>query len=300
MRDVEVQLRDYWEDILGEIPPPSAEQFTDPTRLRFDSSVLHDEEALRDEEVVEVDIDFDDPTSGRQTEMRNKSIVRAALALAAAVTVIVGVVLVYDDSTVDNTNTADTPDSLQETTTVPPETDADSTAGFDADTPPIEVATAYWERVEAADIDATLAVVEPSLHEAAAVVPNGRGNTLAVVFDWYEVVGWTWTFGTCEKPSDETIHCTATARNDWSDALGVEPVTGTYVVRVVDGNMRGVDEHQDSFTSQWGPNVFDVFASWVEANHPGDAEIMFNFAIDTNENILELYRTNTERFVAAQ
>lgn len=300
MRDVEAQLRDYWEDILAETSLPAVEQYTDPTWASFDSTVLHDVEALMDEEVVEVDIDFDDPTNGRQAEMRNKSMVRAALALAAAVAVIVGIVLVYDDSTVDNTNTADTPDALQETTTIPPTTSADSTAPFDADTSPIDVAAAYWERIEAADIDAALALVEPSLRESAAVIPFGRANTLAGVFPWYEAVGWTWTFGTCEESSDETIHCTATARNDWSDALGVEPVNGTFVMRIVDGSVRGVDQHEDSFGSQWGPKVFEVFASWVEANHAADAEIMFNFAFDTNDNILELYRTNTERFVAAQ
>ncbi len=114
MRDVDVQLRDYWEDILAETAPLSAERFIDPTWAPVESNVLHGDEALHDEEVVEVDITVDYP-SARSSDMRNKVLVRTVFAMAAAVALVVGFVVIYDNST-GVTNTADSPTSTERET----------------------------------------------------------------------------------------------------------------------------------------------------------------------------------------
>jgi hypothetical protein len=46
--------------------------------------------------------------------------------------------------------------------------------------------------------------------------------------------------------------------------------------------------------------VFEVFAGWVERNHPNDAEVMLDFEVDVNPEILNLYEVNTDRFVKAR
>ena len=97
----------------------------------------------------------------------------------------------------------------------------------------------------------------------------------------------------------ERVECTATATNAWSDALGIEPITGTFLVRFGDDGIAAVGDQFASFGQQWRPMVFEVFAEWVEANHPDDAQVMFNFVVDVNPEILGLYEVNTERFVEA-
>ena len=76
------------------------------------------------------------------------------------------------------------------------------------------------------------------------------------------------------------------------------PHTGKRL-RVLDGVIISVEEVDDSFVAQWGPQVFFRFRQWVDAYHPEDAAIMFSDNPISDE-ILELYRVNTERFVAAQ
>lgn len=98
----------------------------------------------------------------------------------------------------------------------------------------------------------------------------------------------------------EMVECTATATNAWSDALGIEPVTGTFRVRFGDNGIGAVDNLADSFIRQWSPRAFEPFAAWVRDNHPDDASVMFDLDEDVNSQIVELYATNTDRFVDAQ
>lgn len=171
--------------------------------------------------------------------------------------------------------------------------------GVVVDASPVAVASAYWEALEAGDVDAALATVHPNLRDGDFVSPPGRGDSIVSSLAWYEVVGWEWTFGSCRADTDVVAICFATARNAWSDALGVEPVTGEFRLRLIDGVIISVELWTDSFVSQWGPQVFEVFVRWVEANHPEEAAIMFS-ENPIDDEILELYRVNTERFVAAQ
>jgi hypothetical protein len=161
-------------------------------------------------------------------------------------------------------------------------------------------AEGFWEAVEANDRDAALGYVDPAAIESEAVAPFGRASTLAGQFDWYEAVGWEWTLEGCVEGDAGSVECTATASNAWSEALDVDPVTGTFVVQFSEDGITGVVDEGESFLNQWSPMVFEVFAGWVERNHPEDAEVMFNFEVDVNPEILKLYEVNTDRFVKAQ
>jgi hypothetical protein len=161
-------------------------------------------------------------------------------------------------------------------------------------------AETFWEAVAANDSEGALAMVDPAAHESAAVALFGRAQTLEGQFDWYESVGWEWTPGECVEGDAGSVECTATASNAWSEALGVDPVTGTFVVQFGENGITEVVDKDDSFANQWLPMVFEVFADWVNANHPDDAEVIFNFEADVNSEILNLYEVNTDRFVEAQ
>ena len=159
----------------------------------------------------------------------------------------------------------------------------------------VEDATAFWEAVATGDRETAVGLIAPTGLE---IPPFGRAGTLEGQFDWYEAVGWRWTLEQCREIAPLAVECVASAGNDWSDVLGVEPITGTFVVRFSGDGIVSVADEYDSFIRQWSPMVFEVFADWVATNHPADAEVMFDFQVDVNSEILELYEVNTERFVA--
>ena len=160
----------------------------------------------------------------------------------------------------------------------------------------VEDATAFWEAVEAADLEAARAHVDPTADTEQffwAVTP------LEDTLDWYEAVGWKWTLKECVEGDTGTVECTATARNAWSDALEVEPVPGTFVVRFGEKGITEIVDKADSFLNQWSPQVFEVFAGWVETNHPEDFALIWGESDLNPSEILDLYETNTNRFVEA-
>ena len=174
--------------------------------------------------------------------------------------------------------------------------------GDDAAAPtPTETATAFWEALADGDRQAALDLVDPNPADPSVVVPFGRAGTLAGAFDWYESVGWEWELEGCSEGADGIVECTASARNDWSDAIGVEPISGAFLVRVEEtGIIYVTSAGLPSFREQWVPQVFNVFAGWVGRNHPDDANIMWNSSEDVTPEILDLFRVNTDRFVEAQ
>ena len=208
-----------------------------------------------------------------------------------------------DEAGVDRTNGGGTtdgtalalPDSAE---TTPPGPDVSTTSA--ATQEQAGVATAFWEALSTGDRDTALSLVDPTLIESGAGNPAGRAETLVGQFDWFEAVGWQWALEECTVGATDMVECTATAANAWSDALGVEPVTGTFLVRFGDDGIGAVEDLANSFYGQWSPRVFEPFAAWVRANHREDAVVMFDFGEDVNSEILDLYANNTERFVEAQ
>ena len=164
---------------------------------------------------------------------------------------------------------------------------------------PVADATAFWEALAAGDRRAAIDLVDPAALTSRGPAPFGRAHTLEGQFDWYEAVKWQWALEACAPGNTGAVECTASASDAWSEALGVEPITGTFLVRFSDEGIIDVGDQFDSFASQWSPRVFGVFAEWVEANHAEDARLMFDFEVDAGPEVLALYETNTERFVNA-
>lgn len=172
-----------------------------------------------------------------------------------------------------------------------------STASSEAQ---VETATAYWEALASDDREVAISLVDPAFLESGAGDPFGRARTLEQQFDWYDSVGWQWALQNCAMSDAGAVECTASASNAWSEALGLEPITGTFVASYSDEGIRAVKDKSSSFSSQWLPMVYFVFEEWVQTHHPEDAQVMFNFGVDVNPEILAMYQLNTERFVEAQ
>jgi hypothetical protein len=163
---------------------------------------------------------------------------------------------------------------------------------------PIDRATAFWTAMANGDRDTALALLAPGA-ESGRANTFGRAFTLPGQFDWYEAVRFRWALDQCLETPEGDIECMVSGRNAWSDALGVEPVPGTYVMEVGEDGITAIDDKQDSFASRWSPLVFERFFRWVEANYPADAAVMWA-DVDVTPEILDLFEINTQRFVEAQ
>ncbi len=167
-------------------------------------------------------------------------------------------------------------------------------------TTPVDQATAFWVAVVDGDRDTAVSHLDPAVVESREASPWGRAFTLESQFAWYDVVGWQWTLDDCIETSEGAVECSVSARNAWTDALGEGPVMGTYVMEIGEEGITAMTDKFDGFGQQWSEVSFEPFAIWVEANHPADAMIMFDFEADVNPEILDLYEINTERFVQAK
>lgn len=166
--------------------------------------------------------------------------------------------------------------------------------------PAAEVAHAYWEAIAASDLDAAVALIDPNTYANAprSIQPPGRPDTLAVLLDWYEAVGWEWQIGDCTDVSEGVASCDVVARTAWSDALGIEPLANTIRVRVGDDGITSLDF--SSAADDCCPG-FDEFNRWVTEMYPEDAEMMWDRLAEPDaETLLRLFELNTTRFVDAQ
>jgi hypothetical protein len=163
---------------------------------------------------------------------------------------------------------------------------------------PVGRATAFWEAVSVDDREGAISYLDPEQVESGVVNLFGRAHTIEGQFEWYEAVGFRWDLEKCIETAQESIECTVTGRNDWSDAIGIDPVRGTYFMEFGENGITNIIEQRESFVRQWLPDVFDTFSRWVSTYHPEDAPIMWNDSELTQEG-LELFRINTARFVEA-
>jgi hypothetical protein len=244
-------------------------------------------------------IDVTDPVTielaqpARERQMSSK---RAGIILAVAAAVIA--VVAFAVTSGDGSNGNDVAAERDEPTATAP-ADEETTVTAPAPTP-AQLATEFWEALEANDRQAALGLVDPTALDSRGPVPFGRSYTLEGAFDWYEAVDWQWQLNECIERRDGAPRCSASANNPWSEALGVEPVTATFIVRFGENGIIEVEDQFDNFLNEWGSQVFGVFAEWVTENHPDDAAVMFDFSVDVNPEILSLYEVNTARFVEAQ
>lgn len=234
---------------------------------------------------IVVDLEAEEPVTNRRN---------LYLAIAAALGVLA--LGTYALNRADGTTSAANRDDATTTTTAAETTTSTSTVS----TSRTEMATAFWQALAAGDKEQALSLVDPVERDSPAVPPHGRAFTLEGQFDWYDAVGWEWQLSTCEAETGAAPTCTVSASNAWSEALGIEPIAGRFRVSFSDDGIIRVTDTSGSFSSRWSQQAFEPFASWVQENHPDDAEVMFDFDTDVNDEILDLYEINTTRFVESQ
>lgn len=163
-----------------------------------------------------------------------------------------------------------------------------------------EVAHAYWEAIAASDLDAAVALIDPVTYanSQGSIQPPGRPDSLEVLLDWYEVVGWEWQVGDCTDVSDGVAECDVVASTAWSDAVGIAPLANEMQVRVGDD---GITSLNFSVAANDCCPGFDEFNRWVIEMYPDDAELMWDQSAEPDaETLLHLFELNTTRFVDAQ
>ncbi len=281
----ETELRRWIQEVAATSEPIELNDVLDWPHVDSDPSSSTDVTSL-------VPLELAEPA--RERPMNSK---RAAIILAVAAAIIAVVGFAFALTSVDDSNGNDVAAEGDEPTVTAP-ADDETTVTAPAPTP-AQVATAYWQALEAGDREAALGFVDPTALDSGDPAPFGRTGTYASILDWNEAVDWEWQLDECVDIDDRSASCTATASNAWTEALGVEPVSGVYSVRFSENGIIDVSPGTD-FLAQWGPQVFEVFLDWVTENHPDDAAIMFDFRVDTNPEILSLYEINTARFVEAQ
>lgn len=233
-------------------------------------------------------IEFD-----QEKPMTNKRNLYFALTAAAAAIVLIA--LAINNRPTEDVGVASQVDTTTSTSVAPSQVGTTTSTSIAPSR--VGVATGFWRAMEAGDPQLALTFVDPAATESPKIVPVGRADTLEGVFEWYEVVGWNWDFTECVEFNDDFVRCTASASNLWSEALEVEPVIGKFLVQFSENGITGVEDRNLVFLAWWSPQVFEKFADWVAMNHPDDATIMFDFGLETNQEILDLYELNTARFV---
>jgi hypothetical protein len=107
-----------------------------------------------------------------------------------------------------------------------------------------------------------------------------------------------------EKPTDVNgtplVDCPFTVEDDWTQALGIEPVSVIYTIWVDEGQVQTVD----GTCCEDVPGVEDpwiTFRNWVKENHPDDFETMYigNGGARLEPESIALFDLYTDEFVGS-
>ncbi len=129
-------------------------------------------------------------------------------------------------------------------------------------------------------------------------------SNLPLALDLDGALGEDITNKGCEVISTDSsgtlVACPFTFEGDVPRALGIEPASVTYTIRVDEGQIQSVDRT----CCEDAPGVEDAwvtFRDWVEENHPDDFETMYNGegGAHLNPESIALYEQYTDAFVAS-
>ena len=181
----------------------------------------------------------------------------------------------------------------EQATTPAPQMDVGTTIASSAN---VEDAIAFWEALAAGDREAALGLVDPA---GLKNPPFGRAFTLEGQFDWYEAVGWEWD-----------------ARRVWTGQNRNGRMHGDRAERLVRCSRSGSGNRYVRGSVRYGRHhlrhreariVLQPMASarvrdllrLGRRQSSSRRRVMFEFSVDVNPEILELYAVNTRRFVDA-
>ena len=136
-----------------------------------------------------------------------------------------------------------------------------------------------------------------------------------VLDDWERAIGMSFLDAECDESSPGRVRCTYTMETAMTRALGVGPYANSFLFEIVDGEIQQVNHVRNGFEvrgnsedysdlSYFTEVFFVAFTPWLDANHPGDQDLMFSAeSVDnvqppliTPESIL-LWEAHVEEFV---
>lgn len=141
---------------------------------------------------------------------------------------------------------------------------------------PIELATIYMDARANNDPDAALRVLSATAaltNELPSVPELGE---LPGSFEYTYRLGPEWTYSCEELPSRNStrVGCDYTLTNRLSRALDQGEFEGTYTFYIEDGMI--VRVLNDFPLARYGPNVFRVFLGWLDREHPGAVDALWD------------------------
>jgi len=162
---------------------------------------------------------------------------------------------------------------------------------------PEALASAYMEARQDLDAEAAQALF------AADATLSDEGYDLSempLLFDWYRALNWDWALGECEEPSTgeggTLVQCSTEFESDWTRTMGHPPITADVQILMSDGAITNLISALDPEFS----NVWSVFFTWIEENHPDDIDQMYGSNGPLlDEGSIALWEERTREFVAS-
>jgi hypothetical protein len=212
----------------------------------------------------------------RTENMTRNRIVGGALAIAAAVALIVGVVFLVDD----NDDDVETAQETGATTSAPPTTPSASVFGT---AQALSIADAYFAAYEAGDAASVMALLTED-----ATFGDNFSNGPVPRSEWELNVVWSLAQGTvlttpeCTAAAEDgiTVNCTHGTRDAVGLALDSAQIPTRTTMLVAP---EGISDFQEFFGNPDQGDTGFPFTDWMQVNHPEDAETPGCCASDTVE-----------------
>jgi hypothetical protein len=157
----------------------------------------------------------------------------------------------------------------------------------------LEVGEAFIDTWVTGDGDAVAAILADGTWE------DFEAEMLPRLHDWYRAVGWEYQSEGCAAQTVMgTVGCAYTFENELTRFFGADPVTRSFQLSIVDGEIARVrDGYNPRLDDAW-----QRFLRWVERHHPHDVQRMYT--ADTgfarwDTNSIALWERYLDEFVAS-
>lgn len=138
---------------------------------------------------------------------------------------------------------------------------------------PVDLAYRIIEARNAFDADALADVLGSALYEG-----NRELDELIPLMQWREAYDWRLVDPTCEQTTVSSVVCSYTVTNRLTRHAGLEgEVDGTMYLIYTSGALSSVSEEFN--IGQYSTRAFEPFRSWVNQNHGGAAEKMWDTSL---------------------
>jgi hypothetical protein len=168
-----------------------------------------------------------------------------------------------------------------------------------------EVAQGFVEAFGAFDAERVLSYLATDADITGIVeLPTPEGLRLHLA--WLEAIGHQQMLNSCAQVSGSAdgtgIRCTYDFHSFGSDELGRGPFRGSYFdLTVRDGKIVRAAVVAD--LSEFSPRMWDPFATWMDANYPADADVMYDDAGRNGprrtEEAIQLWEQHIQEYVTA-